>query len=43
MDTASLPGGGNDANSPSNPFADTSSSAILRADLTIRWRTDEGP
>jgi len=41
MDTASLPGGGKDANTPSNPFAGTTPSATLLADKTIRWRTDE--
>ena len=42
VETASLPGGGGDANTPSDPFTPTPPSAALMADRTIRWRTDEG-
>ena len=45
-DTGSLPGGTAnlkaDTNQPSNPFAGSTASAILKKDTTIRWRTDEG-
>ena len=42
MDTAGLPGGIGDANTPANPFVGTTPSAALLADRSIRWRTDEG-
>jgi prepilin-type N-terminal cleavage/methylation domain-containing protein/prepilin-type processing-associated H-X9-DG protein len=42
MDTAALPGGAGDANTPSDPFVGATPSAVLMADRTTRWRTDEG-
>ena len=40
-DTAGLPGGKGDANTPVNPFSGTAPAmAVLKQDLSIRWRTD---
>jgi len=41
FDTAGLPGGIGDANTPSNPFANGAIPASLLAETNVKWRIDE--